>query len=222
MGTINCKFWVMIGAIGLTAMVAAASQEQKEKPKLQTSTTSSTEGGSKSGAAVDPDKSAAADPTEYRIGEQDVLMITVWKEPQLSGPVVVRPDGKISLPLVDEMQASGLTPMELQTRLTEKFRPLLAVPEINVAVREVNSRKVYVLGQVGKEGPYRVNSKSTVLEIIAEAGGLRDYANRKKMYVMRKVNGKQVRFPFNYDAVIKGQHTEENIVLQPGDTIVAP
>jgi polysaccharide export outer membrane protein len=167
-------------------------------------------------------KAGVTDNANYKIGEQDVLNITVWKEPQLSGPVVVRPDGKISVPLIDEMQAAGLTPMELQNQLLEKFRPFLAVPKVSVSVREVNSRKVYVIGQVNRTGTFHINSNTTVLQVLTDAGGLRDYANPKKIYVMRTVNGKPVKFPFHYDAVLKGQHYEENITLQPGDTIVVP
>jgi polysaccharide export outer membrane protein len=162
------------------------------------------------------------DSSNYKIGEQDVLNITVWKEPQLSGQVVVRPDGKISVPLIDEVQAAGLTPLELQDVLLEKFRPFLAVPKVSVSVREVNSRKVYVIGQVNHTGTFHINNNTTVLQVLTDAGGLRDYANPKKIYVMRTVNGKPVKFPFHYDAVLKGQHYEENITLQPGDTIVVP
>jgi polysaccharide biosynthesis/export protein len=167
-------------------------------------------------------KTSPADNANYKIGEQDVLNITVWKEPQLSGPVVVRPDGKISVPLIDEVTAAGLTPMELQDLLLEKFRPFLTVPKVSVSIREVNSRKVYVIGQVNHAGTFHINSNTTVLQVLTDAGGLRDYANPKKIYVMRTVNGKPVKFPFHYDAVLKGQHYEENILLQPGDTIVVP
>jgi polysaccharide biosynthesis/export protein len=167
-------------------------------------------------------KASLPDSASYKIGEQDVLNITVWKEPQLSGQVVVRPDGKISVPLIDEVQAAGLTPLELQNVLLEKFRPFLAVPKVSVSVREVNSRKVYVIGQVNHTGTFHINNDTTVLQVLTDAGGLRDYANPKKIYVMRTVNGKPVKFPFHYDAVLKGQHYEENITLQPGDTIVVP
>jgi polysaccharide export outer membrane protein len=167
-------------------------------------------------------KVSLPDSASYKIGEQDVLNITVWKEPQLSGPVVVRPDGKISVPLIDEVQAAGLTPMELQNVLLEKFRPFLAVPKVSVSLREVNSRKVYVIGQVNHTGTFHINNNTTVLQVLTDAGGLKDYANPKKIYIMRTVNGKPVKFPFHYDAVLKGQHYEENITLQPGDTIVVP
>ena len=181
---------------------------------------------SKEPAAADTktgdNKASLPDSASYKIGEQDVLNITVWKEAQLSGQVVVRPDGKISVPLIDEVQAAGLTPLELQNILLEKFRPFLAVPKVSVSVREVNSRKVYVIGQVNHTGTFHINNNTTVLQVLTDAGGLRDYANPKKIYVMRTVKGKPVKFPFHYDAVLKGQRYEENITLQPGDTIVVP
>jgi polysaccharide export outer membrane protein len=159
---------------------------------------------------------------EYRIGEQDLLTVTVWREPELSGTVMVRPDGDITLPLINDVHASGLTPDELKTVLTEKLKGFLNLPQVTVAVREINSRKVFVIGQVGHEGSYRINSTSTVLQVIAEAGGLREFANRKGIYVLRKENGLQTRLKFNYDKVIKGKDPRENILLRPGDTIVVP
>lgn len=157
---------------------------------------------------------------QYRIGEQDVLVITVWREPELSATVMVRPDGKITLPLVNDVTASGLTTDELKSLLMEKLQPFLNVPQVTVAVREINSRKVFVIGQVAREGSYRINSNSTVLQVIAEAGGLRDFANRKGIYVLRQQNGKQVRMGFDYNKVIRGK--DDNIQLRPGDTIVVP
>jgi len=160
--------------------------------------------------------------SEYRIGEQDVLNITVWREPELSGAVMVRPDGMITLPLVNDVHAAGLTPDELKDMLTEKLRSFLNLPQVTVAVREINSRKVFIIGQVGHEGSFRINSTTTVLQIIAEAGGLREFANRKGIYVLRKENGAQTRLSFNYDHVIRGKDPKENILLRPGDTIVVP
>lgn len=159
---------------------------------------------------------------EYRIGEQDLLTVTVWREPELSGTVMVRPDGDITLPLINDVHASGLTPDELKVLLTEKLKGFLNLPQVTVAVREINSRKVFVIGQVGHEGSYRINSTSTVLQVIAEAGGLREFANKKGIYVLRKENGLQSRLKFNYDKVIKGKDPKENILLQPGDTVVVP
>ncbi len=167
-------------------------------------------------------KKATYDPKTYIIGEQDVLGIDVWKEKDISQTAVVRPDGKITIPLVDEVYVVGLTPVQLESLLEEKLKPFLTVPQVTVIVKEINSRKVYLMGQVGRTGPFLVNSTTTVLQLIAQAGGLRDFAKRKKIYIMRNVDGKTEHYRFNYDEVIKGKHLEQNIVLQPGDTIVVP
>jgi polysaccharide export outer membrane protein len=161
-------------------------------------------------------------PDEYVIGEQDVLTITVWKDRELSGSVVVRPDGKITLPLVDDIQVVGLTPAQLRASLTEKLKPFLTIPQVTVAVSQINSRKVYLIGEVGKTGTFPINSSTTVLQLLAQAGGVKDFAKRKAIYVMRNEQGKQVRHRFNYDEVIRGKNSEQNILLQPADTIVVP
>jgi len=158
----------------------------------------------------------------YTIGEQDVLQIDVWKEKEISETVVVRPDGKIAIPLVNEIYVVGMTPLQLQQLLTEKLEPFVNVPQVTVSVREISSRKVYVTGQVIHPGVLHINSTTTVYEIIAQAGGLRDFAKRKKIYVLRKVAGQEVRLPFNYDAFIKGQPNGRDFVLQPGDSIIVP
>jgi polysaccharide export outer membrane protein len=169
---------------------------------------------------VDDGKKAEVDPDSYIIGEQDALVITVWKEKEISGSVVVRPDGKITVPLVGEVKAAGMTPVQLQSILAEKLKPFVTVPQVTVAVNEIRSRKVYLIGHSAREGPFMINSSTTVLQIIAQAGGLKDFAKKKKIYILR---GKgQVHLPFNYDDVIKGKHPEQNIQLEPGDTIVVP
>lgn len=162
------------------------------------------------------------DPNAYIIGEQDTLNITVWKEKEISGSVVVRPDGKITVPLVGEISVVGMTPAQLQTLLAERLKPFVTIPQVTVAVTDIRSRKVYLIGYAAREGPFMINSATTVLQIIAEAGGLRDFAKRKKIYILRQQGTAQVRFPFNYDDVIKGKNTGQNILLQPGDTIVVP
>ncbi len=167
-------------------------------------------------------KKEQVDPNAYIIGEQDSLVITVWKEKEISGSVVVRPDGKITVPLVGEIRVVGMTPVQLQSLLVEKLKPFVTVPQVSVAVNEIRSRKVYLIGHSGREGPFMINSSTTVLQIIAQAGGLKDFAKRKKIYILRQHGQEQVRFPFNYDDVIKGKHTEQNILLEPGDTIVVP
>jgi len=158
----------------------------------------------------------------YTIGEQDVLNIDVWQEKELSGPAVVRPDGKITMPLVGEIYVVGMTPVQLQSELMKKLEPYVTVPQVTVAVHEINSRKVYVMGQVGHEGVYHINSTTTVSQIIVQAGGLHEYAKRNKIYVLRSVGGKQIRLPFNYNAFIKGQKNGQDFALRPGDTVVVP
>lgn len=174
--------------------------------------------------AADAKTGKAADPAPagYTIGEQDVLSIDVWKEKEMSGEVVVRPDGKISLPLVGEVYVIGMTPVELQKMLADKLQPFVTIPQVTVTVREIKSRKVYVIGQVAHPGAMEINSTTTVYQILAEAGGLRDFANRKKIYVLRRVGGKEKRLPFNYNAFVKGKPNAQDITLQPGDSIVVP
>lgn len=161
-------------------------------------------------------------PGDYVIGEQDNLTITVWKERDISGSVVVRPDGKITVPLVGELKVIGMTPLELQNILTEKLKPFVTVPQVTVAVNQINSRKVYLIGQVMREGTFEINSSTTVLQIVAQAGGLKDFAKRKKIYILRQEGSKQTRYNFNYDSVIRGNDIDQNIQLEPGDTIVVP
>jgi len=162
-------------------------------------------------------------PSGYRIGAGDSLGINVWREQEASvQSVTVRPDGKISLPLVKEVDALGLTPAELEKLLTSKLEPVIRGVDVTVVVREIRSKKVYLIGAVNKVGPVPLLSDMTVLQALAEAGGITDFAKKKNIYVMRNENGKQVKLPFNYVAVIKGEHIEQNIKLQPDDTIVVP
>lgn len=201
----------------VAALQPVASPVPEKAKATATDSTASASTASTSNAANNQSLESAL---QYRIGEQDVLVITVWREPELSATVMVRPDGKITLPLINDVDAGGLTTEELKALLTDKLRPLVNQPQVTVAVREINSRKVFVIGQVAREGSYRINSSSTVLQIIAEAGGLRDFANRKGIYVLRHQNGGQVKLHFNYNNVVRGK--DDNIQLHPGDTIVVP
>ena len=159
----------------------------------------------------------------YRIGAGDVLQIMVWREPDVSLPeALVRVDGKISVPLVGEVDVIGLTPTELKDALVEKFSNYIKSPSVSVYTRQINSRKIYVLGTVKKEGPVPLLRPMTVLQALNEAGGLGEWAVKKKIYVLRKIDGKQVKMPFDFSAVIKGKRLEQNAVLLPDDTIVVP
>lgn len=159
----------------------------------------------------------------YRIGAGDVLQINVWNEPGASVTgVVVRPDGKVTLPLIKETDVLGMTPGELEKVLAAKLNQFIHGADVTVVVREIHSKKVYLVGAVNKVGPVLLLSQMTILQALAEAGGLTDYAKRKKIYVLRSENGKQLKLPFNYDAVVKGERIDQNLTLHPDDTIVVP
>ena len=199
-------------------------QHLRDDPPKSSSSPARSAGASTRSATplADEVKKDQIDPNAYIIGEQDGLTITVWKEKDLSGGVVVRPDGKITVPLVGEVKVVGMTPIQLQSLLAEKLKPFVTLPQVTVAVSEIRSRKVYLIGHAAREGPFMINSSTTVLQIIAQAGGLKDFAKRKKIYILRQHGADHDRFAFNYDEVIKGQHVEQNILLQPGDMIVVP
>jgi len=158
---------------------------------------------------------------EYIVGEGDVLHINVWKEAEISQTVVVRPDGNVSLPLVNEVAVAGLSPRQIQQLVTEKLKSILTNPQVTVTVMEVRSKMVYITGEVGKPGAYPMASPINVLQLIARAGGLNEFANRKNIYILRG-GDKKNRMHFNYKEVVKGHNSQQNIILQPGDTVVVP
>jgi len=170
---------------------------------------------------VEPQTGATVDPKTYEIGLADQLMISVWKEPELSMSVVVRPDGMITLPLVNEVRVLGLKPIELQQLLTEKLKPFVSEPQVTVIVQQIRSRKVYLTGNVSKQGAVGLEGGETAMQVLAAAGGLNPFAKADSIYILRKENGKQVRIPFQYKKALKGQ-AKDDVVLQPGDVIVVP
>jgi polysaccharide export outer membrane protein len=168
-------------------------------------------------------KAGEVNPGTYVIGPEDNLSINVWKEQELSRTVPVRPDGMISLPLIGEVKASGLTPLQLQDAITEPLKKYMSEPQVTVIVTEVRSKTFNIVGQVSKPGYYPLDRQLTVLDAVALAGGFRDFAKVKKIYVLRTdAGGKQERLPFNYKEVIKGQNMQQNVELQPHDTVVVP
>ncbi len=183
-----------------------------------------------SAAAVPPhsDLSApviASNPMDqsFVIGPDDVLAVSVWKEPEISRTVTVRADGKISLALIGDVQAAGKTPQQLQTEITTKLAAYMASPTVTVITQEIKSRRFSVLGKVSNPGSYLLTNSTTVLEAIALAGGLRDFAKQKAIYVLRyQPDGTQVRLPFNYKDVLRGDAQGQNVKLQPRDTVVVP
>jgi len=159
----------------------------------------------------------------FVIGNDDLLAINVWKEPDLSRAITVRLDGKISLPLAGELQAAGRTPLQLEQEIAIKLRNFIAEPEVTVMVQQTNSEKFNILGQVVRPGSYSLTAATTVLDAIAEAGGFRDFAKQKGVYVLRQSpDGVESRIAFNYKEVIKGKSPEQNVKLEPRDTIVVP
>lgn len=165
---------------------------------------------------------AAASGPSYVIGAEDVLNVSVWKEPDISRTVPVRPDGKISLPLLNDVQAAGLTPTQLGQEITRGLKKYLNEPQVTVIVTAINSRRIYVLGEINRPGAYPLLPDMTVLQALSSAGGFTQFANQKQIYVLRNEDGKQAKLPFNYKDVIQAKRPEQNIVLRPGDTIVVP
>jgi len=196
--------------IGLGTMLAAGSVAAQDAAKS----------GSKAAHATS--QSAVAADAGYKIGPQDVLRIDVWKEAEISRSVPVRPDGKISLPLLNDVQAAGLTAMELANNITEGLKKFITSPQVTVTVSEINSRRVYVTGEVTRPGAFPLLPNMTVLQAVTSGGGFTQFARTKNIYVLRNEGGKQTKYPFNYNDVVKGKRPEENITLQPGDTIVVP
>jgi polysaccharide export outer membrane protein len=172
-------------------------------------------------AATTREARIVADSRDYRIGPEDVLDISVWKNPELSRTVPVRPDGKVSLPLVNDIHAAGLTPSSLRDELTRRLAEYVPSPEVAVIVREVHSAKVSVIGAVRTPGRYDVRSPATVLELIALAQGFTDFASRDRIVVLRTTGETQTRIPFNYRKIADGSE-QENFFVQPGDIIVVP
>src|SRR5713226_5143005 len=169
---------------------------------------------------------AAAKPAtenpNYVIGPDDELIITVWREPDISRSVPVRPDGKISLPLLKDVQAAGFTPMQLTSELTTRLTKFISAPEVTVIVSKVSPPRVFVVGEAGRAGAYPLVPGMTILDALSSAGGLTPFAKRTKVSILRMENGKQIRIPVNYKEVLKGQRPEQNVTLKPGDTIVVP
>jgi len=161
-------------------------------------------------------------PGNYVIGTDDVLGIVYWRDKEMSTDARVRPDGRISIPLINEVQAAGLTPEELQKKITEESTKFMEDASITIVVREINSLRVFITGEVTKPGPYPITSATTVMQLISMAGGLKEYANSKNIMIMRKETDKQISLKFNYKEVASGKNLKQNIELKPGDTVVVP
>jgi polysaccharide biosynthesis/export protein len=192
--------------------VAIVSAQETSKPAPQTA--SSPKADTAPQSAVDSD---------YKIGAQDVLRIDIWKEPDISRTAIpVRPDGKISLPLLNDIQAAGLTSMQLAGVIREGLTKYITSPQVTVTITEINSRRVYCQGEFLKPGALVLLPNMTALQAISSCGGFSQFAKIKNIYILRYEGGKPKQYPFNYKDVIKGKKPEDNILLQPGDVIVVP
>src|ERR1700722_17834561 len=203
----------MLLAMSLGSPARAHQEATANSASAKPST--STTGAAQQGAASTTD-------ADYKIGPQDVLRIDVWKEPEISRTTPVRPDGRISLPLLNDVQAAGLTPTQLAGVITEGLKKFITNPQVTVGVSEINSRRVYVTGEVTKPGAFPLQSGMTVLQGLTSSGGFTQFAKIKAIYVLRTEDGKQVKHPFNYKDVVHGKHPELNIMLEPADVIVVP
>src|SRR5271165_3457553 len=200
------------------AASGGASSGESSSATAKTATSSPSVPAANSKASTTPQGKVADE--SYIVGVADSLLISVWKEPDFSGPVVVRPDGIITVPVVGDVQVVGMTTIQVQDILTEKLKAVVTEPQVTVIVRDIKSRKVYLVGKVGRPGAIPLTGHETVLQILADAGGPSQFAKPQKMYVLRTVGDHQKRIPFNYKKVLAG--SEPDLELEIGDTIVVP
>ena len=206
------QVWMILSLIAVVIPARAGQAANNERQAAQS-------------ASTDPSsvtqKVATQDPN-YIIGAQDVLDISVWKEPEVSRVVPVRPDGRISLPLLNDVQAAGMTPSQLAAQITASLKKFVTDPQVTVIVTTINSQRVYILGEVTRPGAFPMLPGMNVLQGLSSAGGFTQFAKTKSIYVLRMEDGKQQKYPINYKDVISGKRPEQNISLKAGDTIVVP
>jgi polysaccharide export outer membrane protein len=209
----KCRKWIKatvgLAAVLLSGLAAVALPQERAQAKDKHAADAS---------AVQP--MSVAGPS-YVIGADDVLLISVWKEPDLTATLPVRPDGNISLPLLNDVLAAGLSPTQLAAAITERLRKFVADPRVTVVVTQINSQKIFVMGEVQHTGAIQLLPNMTVLQALADAG-FTQFANTKGIYVLRTENDQQRKIPINYKRLLKGQAIDQNIMLKPGDTIVVP
>jgi polysaccharide biosynthesis/export protein len=216
----SCLRRVTVFCVCLLVTVRLAAQTVPDKPTSPANLAPTT---SSAPTSVVAETGSKPHDDTFVIGNDDVLAINVWKEPDISRSIPVRSDGKISLPLAGEIQAAGQTPLKLEGDIASKLQNYISEPEVTVMVQQINSEKFNILGQVARPGSYPLTNSATVLDAIALAGGFRDFAKQKSIYILRqKPPGGQSRMAFNYKDVIKGRNSEQNIKLEPRDTIVVP
>jgi polysaccharide export outer membrane protein len=209
----------VVGGLWLAWLTAAPARAQNREPAPAPSANSATPArGDASAPPAKPDSGVAVDPKTYVIGAQDILSIKVWREQDFSGFYTVRPDGKITLPLIGDVQASGLTPERLADQLKQGLSNYINSPDVTVSLQNVNSKKFYITGEVNRPGEYILAIPTRVFDALSNAGGFRDFANKKKIIIIRGAE----RLKFNYQDILKGKNLESNIFLENGDTVVVP
>jgi polysaccharide biosynthesis/export protein len=218
-GLVLVAFVSAIWAVSAKIAVAQDASPTQDAPKI----TEKPKDKEETSSTTKPNDNAAGVPVDdaYRIGLDDQLMISVWREPELSMSVVVRPDGMITLPLLSDVHVVGLKPTELQELLTEKLKPFVSEPQVTVVVQGIHSRKVYLVGKVAKQGSFNLEGGQTVLQLLATAGGVTPFGKADSIYILRTEKKKQIRIPFQYKKALKGG-TKDDVLLQPGDIIVVP
>jgi len=200
--------------IVLTCFIVSGAQGKNDGRAKQSK-------GAKAQVSVAPDQNAGSDPA-YKIGAQDVLKIDVWREEQFTRTVPVRPDGKITLPLLHDVQATGLTPMELANVIRDELKNYVNEPQVSVSVTEINSRRIYVTGEVVRPGAYPLLPQMTALQALSSSGGFTQFARIKNIHILRVVNGQKATISFNYKEAVNGKNPGKDIELQTGDVIVVP
>jgi polysaccharide export outer membrane protein len=213
--TANCRSKSIASLIALALALPAFAQAQQPAPAPQSVPPTAA-------AAAAPRPTDPVVPPGYVIGTDDLLSIVYWKDKDMSADAQVRPDGRIALPLINEVHAAGLTPDQLRLKILEESKKYMEDANVTVVVRQINSRKVFITGEVNRPGPYPLTATTTVMQLISMAGGLREYADSKKIVIMRTENGKSVGLKFNYKDVTSGKNLQQNIELKPGDTVVVP
>jgi polysaccharide biosynthesis/export protein len=216
----NIKVPIFLAGILLCSQ--AYAREARQEQSAQSSASQKTEPKTGNTSSPTTPVAPAAMDASYKIGPQDVLQIDVWKEPEITRTIPVRPDGKISLPLLNDVQAAGLTAMQLAGVIRDGLTKYLVNPQVTVTVQTINSRRVFITGEMSRTGAVPLLPNMTVLQALSSAGGFTPFARIKDIYILRMVDGKQVKYPFHYKDVIKGKRPEENILLQPNDVIVVP
>ena len=204
------------------AGLGSVAQTQSANLKSSDPAASDAAKGTDAAKPADTVKPAEIVPAGYIVGDSDVIRVNVWKEPEVSQTVVVRTDGNISLPLINEVKVSGMTPLQIQDMVGEKLKGFLNNPQVTVTVIEIRSKRAFITGEVARPGTYSLNAQTTILQLIAQAGGFTPFAKRDSIVVLRTEDGRQSRLKFKYKEVVQGKKTEQNIALHPGDTVVVP